>query len=138
MDTRILIIEDDRIAGAVLKRVLDQAGYSDLTWVQSAEDAFFIVYEKPFDVVLIDWMLPGVSGLEFARHLRAHPYYEETPLIMITAKGDRADIENAIEAGVDDYFRKPERGWQPQHGRELVRRIESHTDTSRDISNGSR
>lgn len=123
-DRRILLIEDDRTSGKVLARLLEQAGYEHVHWVTSAEKAFFVVYETRFDVVLIDWMLPGVNGLEFARHLRPHPHYEEATLIMITSRGAKADVQAAVNAGVDDYVRKPVRGWQPHHSRELARRIE--------------
>lgn len=119
----ILIIEDNRFTAKTMQRCLHQAGYTEVTLLESAEDAFFEVYEQQYDLLLIDWMLPGVSGLEFTRHLRAHVLYEEVPIIMITAKGEKEDVQQAREAGVNDYMLKPNRGWQPRHCKELVRRI---------------
>lgn len=121
---RILIIEDDRLTARVLQRCLQKAGYEGVTALSCAEDAFYAVYEQQYDLLLIDWILPGVSGLEFVRHLRAHVLYEDVPIIMVTTKSDAQDVEQAVEAGVSDYVRKPDRGWGPTTCKNLIQRVE--------------
>jgi two-component system phosphate regulon response regulator PhoB len=102
----------------MLKIVLEQAGFS----VNEAED-FDIALEKivePYpDLVLLDWMLPGGSGVQLARKLKEHEFTRDIPIIMLTARGEEEDKVRGLEAGADDYITKP---FSPK---ELVARIKA-------------
>lgn len=118
----ILLIEDDAIVARIVRRFLSDHQH-DLVHVPSAEDAFVDVYQRQYRLIIIDWMLPGVNGLEFVRHLRAHPLYEGVPIIMFTHKDRVDDVERAMEAGVSDYMRKPTSGWKPVDVQTLVNKV---------------
>jgi len=116
MAGKILVVDDDRGIQELVAVNLSQAGHI----VQVADDAeiahAFVREELP-DLMLIDWMLPGMSGLQLARQLRADQRTAALPLIMLTARGGEADRVAGLETGADDYVTKP---FSP---RELVARI---------------
>ena len=118
MTPNILVVEDEPAILELLKVHLVDAGYE----VRSALDAETAQEELKAslpDLVLLDWMLPGQSGLAFAKQLRADPRTKELPVIMVTARSDEADRVAGLEAWVDDYVTKP---FSP---RELKARIKS-------------
>lgn len=116
MSARVLVIEDDASIQEVLRYSLVQAGFN-VQIVGSAEEAQLLVANVLPDVVLVDLMLPGMSGSAFARLLRQTPRTRELPLIMVTARADESDRIAGLELGADDYLPKP---FSP---RELVARI---------------
>lgn len=113
---RVLAVEDEAALQELLKITLATAGF-DIEVVGSAEDALRSIKLALPEVVLIDWMLPGISGLQLARQLRADQRTAALPLIMLTARGDEKDRVAGLETGADDYVTKP---FSP---RELVARI---------------
>ena len=118
MMPRILVVEDEPAILELLRVNLVDAGYE----VQAAPDgetAQTLLKDSLPDLVLLDWMLPGVSGLSLAKQLRGDPRTRELPLIMVTARSDEADKVAGLEAWVDDYVTKP---FSP---RELKARIKS-------------
>jgi two-component system, OmpR family, phosphate regulon response regulator PhoB len=118
MTPRILVVEDEPAILELLRVNLVDAGYE----VQAAPDgetAQELLKESLPDLVLLDWMLPGVSGLSLAKQLRGDARTRELPLIMVTARSDEADKIAGLEAWVDDYVTKP---FSP---RELKARIKS-------------
>jgi two-component system phosphate regulon response regulator PhoB len=115
---QILIVEDepairDMVAFALTRAGLEPVHAAD---TRAAQDA--IMARVP-DLILLDWMLPGMSGLEFARRLRREEMTREVPIIMLTARGEENDRVGGLEAGVDDYVVKP------FSTRELVARIKA-------------
>ena len=116
MTTRVLVIEDDASIQEVLRYSLVQAGFT-VEIAGSAEEAQKAVARVLPDVVLVDLMLPGMSGSAFARQLRQNPRTRELPIIMVTARADESDRVAGLEIGADDYLPKP---FSP---RELVARI---------------
>jgi len=96
--------------------VLDQAGFMPIA-AADAEDAQKILNENPPDLILLDWMLPGISGVEWARRLKKEPIYRDIPIILLTARGEEEDKVRGLEIGADDYVSKP---FSPK---ELVARI---------------
>jgi len=115
---RILIVEDetairDMVAFALRKAGMDPVHAADARVAQSA------IAERVPDMILLDWMLPGMSGLEYARRLRKEELTREVPIIMLTARGEETDRVNGLDAGVDDYVVKP------FSARELVARIKA-------------
>jgi two-component system phosphate regulon response regulator PhoB len=105
-DTRILVIDDDRETQRVLSALLDGAGYATSV-VPSAEQAFDRLRDMPIDLVILDWMLPGMTGLEFCKRARRDPSLTRIPILFVSARSASADIVAAFEAGADDYVTKP-------------------------------
>ena len=102
----ILVVEDEPAIQELLRVNLEDAGYS-VRAVTDAEGALGEIRRALPDLVLLDWMLPGQSGLALARALRAEARTRELPIIMVTARGDEADRVAGLEAWVDDYVTKP-------------------------------
>ena len=118
MMPNILVVEDEPAILELLKINLVDAGY-EVREAGDAETANALLKDSLPDLVLLDWMLPGQSGLAFAKQLRADPRTKELPVIMVTARTDEADRVAGLEAWVDDYVTKP---FSP---RELKARIKS-------------
>ncbi|HET9337817.1 MAG TPA: phosphate regulon transcriptional regulator PhoB [Casimicrobiaceae bacterium] len=106
MTPTILVVEDEPAILELLKVNLADAGY-DVNGAADAEAAHRLLKDELPDLVLLDWMLPGQSGLAFARELRADARTRELPIIMVTARGDEADRVAGLESWVDDYVTKP-------------------------------
>lgn len=118
MSRKVLLIEDEAPIREMLCFVLEQAGFE----VDEAED-YDIGLEKikePYpDIILLDWMLPGGSGVQLAKKLKSHEYAKDIPLIMLTARSEEDDKIRGLEAGADDYVTKP---FSPK---ELIARIKA-------------
>jgi len=114
----ILIVEDEPAIQELLRVNLEDDGFS-VHAVADAESAQASIRRELPDLVLLDWMLPGQSGLQFARSLRSDSRTRELPVIMLTARSDEADRVAGLEAWVDDYVTKP---FSP---RELKARVRS-------------
>jgi two-component system, OmpR family, phosphate regulon response regulator PhoB len=106
MTTSILVVEDEPAIQELLRLNLEDAGFAVNT-VADAESAQIQIKHALPDLILLDWMLPGQSGLAFARILRGDARTRELPIIMVTARGDEADRVSGLEAWVDDYVTKP-------------------------------
>jgi len=123
----ILVVEDDRAIRDMLNFVLAQHRFNIIE-SNDAESAQQRILQKPPNLILLDWMLPGQSGIDFAQQLRADPNTRDIPIIMITAKGEEIDKVRGLNSGADDYITKP---FSP---RELIARIKAvlrrgaHTD----------
>jgi two-component system phosphate regulon response regulator PhoB len=102
----ILVVEDEPAIQELLRVNLEDAGFAVRT-AADAESALFQIKQALPDLLLLDWMLPGQSGLALARGLRGEARTRELPIIMVTARGDEADRVAGLEAWVDDYVTKP-------------------------------
>ena len=118
MATQALIVEDDPAIQELIRYTLEKSGMK-ATAASSAEEALSALKSILPDVVLIDWMLPKMSGLALARQLREATRTENLPIIMVTARGEEADRVAGLEQGADDYLVKP---FSP---RELLARIQA-------------
>ncbi|MBZ0104412.1 MAG: phosphate regulon transcriptional regulator PhoB [Sulfuricella denitrificans] len=118
MAANILVVEDEPAIQELLSFNLQQAGHHTLN-ATSAEQAFGLLRNTLPDLILLDWMLPGVSGIEFARRLKADAYTKTIPIIMLTARGEEQDKIVGFDTGADDYITKP---FSP---RELMARIKA-------------
>jgi two-component system, OmpR family, phosphate regulon response regulator PhoB len=112
----ILVVEDDNAIREMLASKLVLAGYRTCE-APDAESARRAIERTPPDLILLDWMLPGTSGLELARRLRRNPATQSIPIVMLTARGEEHDRLQGFDAGVDDYVGKP------FSSRELIARI---------------
>ncbi len=103
---RILVVEDEQEIRELLQYSIGRSGYVVST-VADAESAMEQLKHELPDLVLIDWMLPGMSGIELARRIRHDQYTQDIPLIMLTARGEEVDKLKSFDAGMDDYVTKP-------------------------------
>jgi two-component system, OmpR family, phosphate regulon response regulator PhoB len=106
MQARILIVEDDPAIRDMLAFALRSNGFEPILAID-AKDALCQLADQLPDLILLDWMLPGGSGLDLARRWRREPNTRDIPIIMLTARGEETDKVNGLEAGVDDYVLKP-------------------------------
>jgi two-component system, OmpR family, phosphate regulon response regulator PhoB len=103
---RILIVEDEEPLALLLTYNLEAEGYQ-VESVNRGDDAEMRLMESPPDLVVLDWMLPGVSGLEVCRRLRAREATKTLPVIMLTARGEEGERVRGLSIGADDYVVKP-------------------------------
>jgi two-component system phosphate regulon response regulator PhoB len=113
---RILLVEDDHALAELVTYNLEREEY-EVQHTPDGDEALLLARETPPDVVLLDWMIEGVSGIEVCRRLRRAPDTANVPIIMLTARGEEADRVRGLETGADDYITKP---FSP---RELVARV---------------
>ncbi len=106
MKPHLLVVEDEEALVALLGYNLERAGYR-VTAVGDGEEAILVAGEERPDLILLDWMLPRVSGIEVCRQLRRKPETKAIPIIMLTARGEEADRVRGLESGADDYVTKP-------------------------------
>jgi DNA-binding response OmpR family regulator len=101
---RILLVEDDRKAARVLKKGLDEEGFVVDT-VASGDEGEYLASINDYDLIVLDWLLPGMEGIELCRELRGRGL--STPILMLTAKDAVADRIAGLNTGADDYLTKP-------------------------------
>ncbi len=106
MNPTILVIEDDASMAELLRYNLEHEGFK-VAYAADGEEGLMRAQEEPPDLVLLDWMLPMVSGIEVCRRLRRQPETRNTPIIMLTARGEEADRIRGLDTGADDYITKP-------------------------------
>jgi PAS domain S-box-containing protein len=103
---RILLVEDHEESRRNLHRLIERRGH-EVVSVGSAEEAKLSLQAKDFPFLILDWMLPGKSGVDLCRELRARPNGDELFILLVTAKADTEDLEQALAAGANDYLTKP-------------------------------
>ena len=103
---RILLVEDHQESRKSLQRLIERRGHQVVD-VGSAEEARRAIEEKEFPFLILDWMLPGKSGVDLCRELRARPRGDEIFILLVTARADTEDLQQALAAGANDYLTKP-------------------------------
>ena len=103
---KILVVEDEPEIRDMLAFSLERGGYA-VTLAEDGESALRLLDQQRPDLILIDWMLPGLSGIELANRLRRDEPTQELPLIMLTARGEESDKLKSFSVGIDDYITKP-------------------------------
>ena len=131
MKAHILIVEDDPSLSELLASNFDSAGLTASVVSEGDEALPTIIDERP-DLIILDWMLPNLSGIEICRQIRQHADINKTPIIMLTAKGEEAERIRGLETGADDYVIKP---FSPS---ELIARVKAvlrrtHPEKTADI-----
>src|SRR5471030_1697820 len=106
MTPHILVVEDEDSLATLLQYNLQKEGY-DVALAGDGEEALLLVDERLPDLIVLDWMLPKVSGVEVCRRLRARPETRNLPIIMLTARGEESDRIRGLDTGADDYVVKP-------------------------------
>jgi two-component system, OmpR family, phosphate regulon response regulator PhoB len=112
----LLLVEDDRALADLLMWHFDREGY-EVVRTADGDEALLLAEERAPDLVILDWMIEGVSGIEVCRRLRRKPATAQVPIIMLTARGEESDRIRGLETGADDYVTKP---FSP---RELIARV---------------
>ncbi|MCK8517095.1 phosphate regulon transcriptional regulator PhoB [Methylonatrum kenyense] len=118
MAVKILIVEDEAPIREMVMMALSVAGY-EVHQAESGEEGFTLLNEHVPDLILLDWMLPGMSGIDFSRRIKKDPLCSDIPIIMLTARGEEEDKVRGLESGADDFVTKP---FSP---RELTARIKA-------------
>ena len=116
VDVNVLVVEDEEAIMTLIRFTLEQAGFGVIAAASVEEARPLLAAELP-DVALLDWMLPGISGMQFTKQLRQDERTRELPIILLTARGEEVDKEQGLNQGADDYITKP---FSP---RELIARI---------------
>jgi two-component system phosphate regulon response regulator PhoB len=106
MGAKILVIEDEEAISQLVAYNLEKEGFTVATCMDGDEAMVIVDEEKP-DLVLLDWMLPNVSGIEICRRMRGRIDTRDIPVIMLTARGEEEDRVRGLELGADDYVTKP-------------------------------
>src|SRR4051812_23315230 len=115
---RLLLVEDDPALTDLLKWHFEREDFN-VEHTPDGEEALLFANESAPDIILLDWMIEGISGLEVCRRLRRTPETANVPIIMLTGRGEEADRVRGLETGADDYVTKP---FSP---RELVARVQA-------------
>jgi two-component system phosphate regulon response regulator PhoB len=102
----VLIVEDETALVAMLRYNLEREGF-EVDEAHDGEEALTKLSERPPDIVLLDWMIPLVSGIEVCRQIRRSPELKDTPVVLLTARGEEADKIRGLNSGADDYLVKP-------------------------------
>nr|WP_221230629.1 phosphate regulon transcriptional regulator PhoB [Brevundimonas variabilis] len=102
----ILVMEDEDALATLLQYNLEKEGY-DVVVAADGEEGLVQIDERQPDLVLLDWMLPKVSGIEVCRRIRGRPETRNLPIIMLTARGEESDRVRGLDTGADDYLTKP-------------------------------
>jgi two-component system phosphate regulon response regulator PhoB len=113
---RLLLVEDDRALADLLIWHFSREGY-EIVRTADGDEALLLAEEQPPDLVILDWMIEGVTGIEVCRRLRRRASTAHVPIIMLTARGEESDRIRGLETGADDYVTKP---FSP---RELIARV---------------
>jgi len=116
MTAHMLLVEDDRPLSDLLVWHFSRENFN-VRWTPDGDEALLLARERVPDIVIIDWMIEGVSGIEVCRRLRRNPDTANVPIIMLTARGEESDRVRGLETGADDYLTKP---FSP---RELIARV---------------
>ena len=106
MNAKIFIVEDEKPIITLIKYNLEKEGYK-VSSLENGEEALKEIKESAPDLVLLDWMLPNLSGIEICKQLKKSAQYKSIPIIMLTAKGEEEDKVRGLNVGADDYVTKP-------------------------------
>jgi two-component system, OmpR family, phosphate regulon response regulator PhoB len=106
MSARVMIVEDEEPLSLLLRYNLEAEGY-EVDVISRGDEAEITLKESPPDLIVLDWMLPGLSGIELCRRLRARTETERLPIIMLTARGEESERVRGLATGADDYIVKP-------------------------------
>ncbi|MFH1539594.1 MAG: response regulator, partial [bacterium] len=103
---KVLVVDDDLDLCRMLVKLLGRKGY-EVDYVLSGEDALEKVYKGPFDLIILDIMMPGIDGYEVCHKLKMHREYNRIPILMLSAKDTEQDKITGLQTGADDYVFKP-------------------------------
>lgn len=104
---RILVVDDFGTMRRIMKNILRQLGYTNIAEADDGTTALEVLQEGNFDLIISDWNMPKMSGLELLKTVRRDPVYGEIPFLMVTAEAQKQNVMDAVRAGVSSYVVKP-------------------------------
>jgi len=107
LNMQVLIVDDMQTMRRIMKNVLKQIGFSNITEADDGKTALAEIKKKQFDLVLCDWNMPEMTGIDLLKALRADNAFKSIPFVMITAEAKKENIVEAVKAGVNNYIVKP-------------------------------
>ncbi|MCP3898625.1 MAG: response regulator [Desulfobacteraceae bacterium] len=109
MDTsiKVLVVDDFATMRRILKNILKQLGFKNLVEADDGTTAWDVLEEQKIDLVLADWNMPKMTGLELLKKVRASDKYAKVPFLMVTAEAQKQNVIEAVQAGVSNYVVKP-------------------------------
>ncbi len=109
MDTsiKVLVVDDFATMRRILKNILKQLGFKNLVEADDGTTAWDVLEEQEIDLVLADWNMPKMTGLELLKKVRASDKYAKVPFLMVTAEAQKQNVIEAVQAGVSNYVVKP-------------------------------
>ena len=118
-EAALLVVDDNEDNRYTLTRRLKRLGYTNFTTAECGREALDLIEQQPFDLVLLDVMMPKLSGFEVCKQLKDDPETSRVMILMVTALNELGDIERAVSAGTDDFLSKP------VNKIELLKRVEN-------------
>lgn len=131
MQPSVLVVEDEPAQREVLAYNLESEGFRVIK-AGDGNEALLLIEEEEPDLILLDWMLPGTSGIEICRQIKMKPSFRMTPVIMLSARSEEVDKVRGLETGADDYICKP------YSVLEMIARVKAHLRRSRPATVGER
>lgn len=104
---KVLVVDDARVARQIVKRMLTEIGFSQYAEADNGADALALVKKENIGLILSDWNMPKMTGIQFLKELRADPKGKSIPFIMVTAERMETNIVEAVQSGVSAYIKKP-------------------------------
>jgi len=104
---RILVVDDFPTMRRIVRGLLSELGYNEVSEAEDGEEALAVLQKKPIDFVITDWNMPRMQGIDMLRAIRANPRLAPIPVLMVTAEAKREQILTAAQAGVNGYVVKP-------------------------------
>ncbi len=107
-DLKILVVDDFPTMRRIVKTLLKQNGFNNFTEAEDGQEAYRLVQNHgDFEMIVSDWNMPNMTGLEFLKTVRADPKFKHLPFLMVTAEAEKENIIEAVKAGVSNYIVKP-------------------------------
>ena len=111
-NTKILVVDDMKTMRMVMKKILVELGFSNIVEADDGSTAWIAIEEannsgQPFGVILSDWNMPKMQGIELLQKVRSHPKMSNTPFLLVTAESEKDQVVSAVKAGVSNYIIKP-------------------------------
>jgi two-component system chemotaxis response regulator CheY len=107
LQIKVLAVDDFPTMRRIVKTLLRQLGYANVSEAEDGKIALAKLKQESYDLVLLDWNMPRMTGLELLRAIRSDDALRDTPVVMITAEGRKEDVIEAVKAGVDNFIVKP-------------------------------
>ena len=120
MAGKVLVVDDSPTMRRIVANTLKRIGYPDTEEAENGNDALNKLGEGTFELIVTDWNMPGMTGLEFVKSLRADGSYNDLPILMVTTRSAEEDVKEALQAGANSYIVKP---FTPQVLKEKIESI---------------
>jgi two-component system chemotaxis response regulator CheY len=120
MGLKILVVDDSATMRRIVLNALKEGGYTDIIEASDGKDALEKLMTDKIDFIITDWNMPNMSGLEFTRAVRSETFIQHIPILMVTTRGVKQDIVEALQARVNNYIVKP---FTPQLLKEKIEQI---------------